>query len=149
MNDTEYLDLINEIGFLLLKSGSEIYRVEESITRMCESKGFKNIEIFAIPTYYTLSLTLTDGTLYNKSIRSRSNRVNLDRLHALNDLVRKISENKLDFNEIKEKLDIIKNTKTNLPLIFAGYIISSAMFAVFFGGVIREMILAGIIGAGL
>ena len=149
MNDLEYLDLINEIGALLLKSGSEIYRVEESITRMCKAKGFKNVEIFAIPTYYTLSLTLTDGTLYNKSIRSRSNRVNLDRLHVLNDLVRRISDNLLTQEQIKEELEEIKSLKLNFPFIFIGYIICSSMFCVFFGGGFKEMILAGMIGAGL
>ncbi len=29
MNDLEILNLINEIGYLLLKHGAEIYRVEE------------------------------------------------------------------------------------------------------------------------
>lgn len=149
MNDLDYLNLINEIGFLLLKSGSEIYRVEEAITRMCEANGYKNVEIFAIPTYYTLSLTLPDGSLYNTSIRSRRNRVHLDRLHALNDLVRKISDKKLNHNEIKEKLEEIKNMKLNFPLILAGYVICSSMFCTFFGGDIKETILAGIIGAGV
>lgn len=35
MNEVEILDAINEIGYLLLKHGAEIYRVEESIRRMC------------------------------------------------------------------------------------------------------------------
>ena len=149
MNDLEILDQINEIGFLLLKSGAEIYRVEDSITRMCEGYGFTNVEIFAIPTYYNLSLNLKDGTLYNKSIRSRRNRVHLDRLHALNDLSRRIASGNIDYNQIKKEIEDIKNIKLNLPLIFLGYILSSSMFCVFFGGNFKEMIVSGIVGGGL
>ena len=60
MNDLETLTAINEIGYLLLKHGAEIYRVEESIQRMCEGLGFHDVEVFAIPSYFTLSLTLHD-----------------------------------------------------------------------------------------
>ena len=149
MNDLEILDQINEIGFLLLKSGAAIYRVEDSITRMCEGYGFTNVEVFAIPTYYNLSLTLKDGSLYNKSIRSRRNRVHLDRLHALNDLSRKISSQTISEEEIKNKIEEIKNMNLNLPLIFLGYILASSMFCVFFGGSFKEMIISGVIGGGL
>ncbi|MCD7809802.1 MAG: threonine/serine exporter family protein [Erysipelotrichaceae bacterium] len=48
MNEVEVLDTINEIGFLLLKHGAEIYRVEESMRRMCEAYDFKDIEVFAL-----------------------------------------------------------------------------------------------------
>lgn len=149
MNDLEILDQINEIGFLLLKSGAEIYRIEDSITRMCEGYGFTNVEIFAIPTYYNLSLTLKDGSLYNKSIRSRRNRVHLDRLHALNDLSRKIASQSINEEEIKNKISEIKNMKLNLPLIFIGYVLASSSFCIFFGGGFKEAIASGIIGAGL
>ena len=78
MNDLETLTAINEIGYLLLKHGAEIYRVEESIQRMCEGLGFHDVEVFAIPSYFTLSLTLHDGTPYHSSKRSRTNRIHLE-----------------------------------------------------------------------
>ncbi len=62
MDEKEVLQSVNEIGYLLLRHGAEIYRVEESLQRMCEGLGFKNVEVFAIPSYFTLSLTLHDGT---------------------------------------------------------------------------------------
>ena len=65
MNDLDILQQINKIGQLLLKHGAEIYRVEESLKRMCEGFGFTDIEVFAIPSYFTLSLTLHDGTPYH------------------------------------------------------------------------------------
>jgi uncharacterized membrane protein YjjP (DUF1212 family) len=146
MNDIETLELINEIGYLLLKHGAEIYRVEESLQRMCEGLGFQNVEVFAIPTYFTLSLTLHDGTPYHSSKRSRTNRTHLDHLYELNNLVRKISNQELDASDIRQKINEIKSQKLNFQLILIGYIVSAAMFCLFFGGSFNEMIVSAFIG---
>lgn len=146
MNDLEILKLINEIGYLLLKHGAEIYRVEESLKRMCEGFGFQNIEVFAIPSYFTISLTLHDGTPYHSSKRSRMNRFHLDHLYELNCLVRKISNQDIEYHEIEKEIDKIKSQPLNLPLILIGYVVSAAMFCVFFGGGVVEAIVSGIIG---
>lgn len=146
MNDIETLELINEIGYLLLKHGAEIYRVEESLQRMCEGLGFQNVEVFAIPTYFTLSLTLHDGTPYHSSKRSRTNRTHLDHLYELNNLVRKVSNQELDASDIRQKINEIKSQKLNFQLILIGYIVSAAMFCLFFGGGFNEMIVSAFIG---
>ena len=36
MDEKEVLQSVNEIGYLLLRHRAEIYRVEESLQRMCE-----------------------------------------------------------------------------------------------------------------
>ncbi|MEG0275983.1 MAG: threonine/serine exporter family protein [Coprobacillus sp.] len=146
MDELKVLESINEIGFLLLKHGAEIYRVEESLQRMCEGVGFTNVEVFAIPSYYTLSLTLTNGQPYQTTKRSRTNRIHLDHLYELNCLVRKISNQEIELEDIEQKLEQIKSQPLNLPLILIGYIVSSAMFCVFFGGGINEMFISAIIG---
>lgn len=146
MNDLETLTAINEIGYLLLKHGAEIYRVEESIQRMCEGLGFHDVEVFAIPSYFTLSLTLHDGTPYHSSKRSRTNRIHLDHLYELNCLVRQISNQELTLEQINQKIHYIKHQKLNFQLILIGYIVSAAMFCVFFGGGFDEMIVSAIIG---
>lgn len=146
MNDLEVLELINEIGYLLLKHGAEIYRVEESLQRMCEGLGYTDVEVFAIPTYYTLNLTLHDGTPYQSSRRSRTNRMHLDHLYELNCLVRQISNQTIGIEDIHQKIEEIKAQPLNLKLILIGYIVSAAMFCIFFGGGIDDMIISGIIG---
>ena len=146
MNDLETLTAINEIGYLLLKHGAEIYRVEESIQRMCEGLGFHDVEVFAIPSYFTLSLTLHDGIPYHSSKRSRTNRIHLDHLYELNCLVRQISNQELTLEQINQKIHYIKHQKLNFQLILIGYIVSAAMFCVFFGGGFNEMIVSAIIG---
>ena len=90
MNEQLLIKNIAEIGKLLLKNGAEIYRVEESLERMCQSYGFQDIGVFALPTYFTMSVTFQDGTSTSLTKRTLQNRTNLDAVCALNDLVRKI-----------------------------------------------------------
>lgn len=146
MNDLEALKIVNEIGYLLLKHGAEIYRIEESLQRMCLGLGFENIEVFAVPSYFTLSLTLHDGTPYHVSKRSRTNRIHLDHLYDLNCLVRKISHQEISLQDAKEEIKRIKDQSLNLPLILFGYILSSAMFCLFFNGGFKDMLLSAFIG---
>lgn len=146
MNELEILDSINEIGYLLLRHGAEIYRVEESLQRMCEGLGFQHVEIFAIPTYFTISLTLHDGTPYHSSKRSHLNRIHLDHLYELNNLVRAITNQDISMVEAKQKIEEIKNQSLNFQLILIGYIVSSAMFCLFFGGGFIEMWVSALIG---
>lgn len=146
MNELEILQQINKIGQLLLKHGAEIYRVEESLKRMCEGFGFQDIEVFAIPSYFTLSLTLHDGTPYQSSRRSRSNRTHLDHLYELNCLVRQISNQELTLDEIKTIIHKIESEKLNYRLILIGYVVSAAMYCAFFGGHLTEMLVSALIG---
>ncbi len=37
-------------GEVMMKSGGEIYRVEEVITRICRACGIPHVEVFATPT---------------------------------------------------------------------------------------------------
>ena len=78
MNEQLLLKNIAEIGRLLLKNGAEIYRVEESLERMCQSYGFKDIGVFALPTYFTISVTFKDNTSASYTKRTLQNRTNLD-----------------------------------------------------------------------
>lgn len=149
MTDLEILECINEIGFLLLKHGAEIYRVEESLKRMSEGAGFGNVEVFAVPTYFTLNVTLHDGTPYISSRRSHMNRIHLDHLYELNNLVRQISNQEIDFQDVPARIEKIHSQGLDFRLILLGYIISTAMFCAFFGGGIREMIVSSFIGFAL
>ena len=58
MNEQLLIKNIAEIGKLLLKNGAEIYRVEESLERMCQSYGFQDIGVFALPTYFKMEQIL-------------------------------------------------------------------------------------------
>ena len=149
MNEQKLINLIGEIGRLLLKHGAEIYRVEESLLRMCKSYGYLNVEVFALPSYFTLTIEMHDNHTYTLSKRTQQNRVNLDMVYELNNLVRYVCETCPDYEYLKNRIDDIKNTPLNMPLVFLGYGLGTGFFATFFGGRLNETIVATFIGFAL
>ena len=146
MNEQLLIKNIAEIGKLLLKNGAEIYRVEESLERMCQSYGFQDIGVFALPTYFTMSVTFQDGTNTSLTKRTLQNRTNLDAVCALNDLVRKICNETPTNDFIEQKIKAINSLHPIMPLVFLGYGLGAGGYAIFFGGGLHEGIIAGIIG---
>ena len=128
MNEQLLLKNIAEIGRLLLKNGAEIYRVEESLERMCQSYGFK------------------DNTSSSYTKRTLQNRTNLDAVCALNDLVRKICLEKPNNEFIEQQIDEINHLNPVMPLVFLGYGLGAEGYALFFGGGLKEGVIAAIIG---
>lgn len=146
MDEQKFINLIGEIGRLLLKHGAEIYRVEESLLRMCQSYGYQNVEVFALPSYFTLTIEMHEGYTYTISKRTQQNRVNLDMVYELNNLVRYICDNCPNYDYLKNKIDEIKNPSLNMPLVFLGYGLGTGFFTTFFGGHLKETIIAMLIG---
>ena len=146
MNEQLLIKNIAEICKLLLKNGAEIYRVEESLERMCQSYGFQDIGVFALPTYFTMSVTFQDGTNTSLTKRTLQNRTNLDAVCALNDLVRKICNETPTNDFIEQQIKAINSLHPIMPLVFLGYGLGAGGYAIFFGGGLHEGIIAGIIG---
>lgn len=146
MNEQKLINLIGEIGRLLLKHGAEIYRVEESLLRMCKSYGYQNVEVFALPTYFTLTIETHDHHTYTLSKRTQLNRVNLDKLFSLNNLVRNVCQNCPNYEVLKKQFEEINSISENMKLVFIGYGIGSGFFTTFFGGSITETICGFFIG---
>lgn len=146
MNEQLLIKNIAEIGKLLLKNGAEIYRVEESLERMCQSYGFQDIGVFALPTYFTMSVTFQDGTNTSLTKRTLQNRTNLDAVCALNDLVRKVCNETPTNDFIEQQIKAINSLHPIMPLVFLGYGLGAGGYAIFFGGGLHEGIIAGIIG---
>lgn len=146
MNEQLLIKNIAEIGKLLLKNGAEIYRVEESLERMCQSYGFQDIGVFALPTYFTMSVTFQDGTSTSLTKRTLQNRTNLDALCSLNNLVRKICDETPTNDFIEQQIKDINDIHPIMPLVFLGYGLGAGGYAIFFGGGLQEGIVAGIIG---
>lgn len=146
MNEQKLINLIGEIGRLLLKNGAEIYRVEESLLRMCKSYGYQNVEVFALPSYFTLTIEMHDNYTYTLSKRTQQNRVNLDMVYELNNLVRNICNTRPSYKNLKDEINKLKSLPTNMLLVFLGYGLGSGFFTTFFGGGVNETIIAMMIG---
>ena len=54
------LNLATDLGYGLLESGAEIYRVEESILRLLHAYGIQQADPFVIPNCIIVSFTTPD-----------------------------------------------------------------------------------------
>lgn len=61
MDYDRLLNLTTDLGYQLMASGAEIYRVEESMHRVLKAYGLERPEVFAIPNCIIVSVTTPQG----------------------------------------------------------------------------------------
>ncbi|MBR3929161.1 MAG: threonine/serine exporter family protein [Clostridia bacterium] len=127
---TQILDL----GEIMLRSGGEVYRVEDTIARLVKAYGASESHVFCIPSNIIVTITI-DGVEITHSRRVVNVQTNLELLDRMNDLARKICRETPDAEEfarlIKEKSNVRRYNHIEKILIYA---VISSSFAVFFGG---------------
>ncbi len=132
---------------LMLVSGAEIHRVEETADRMGRAAGFARIETFATPTGIFMTLVCPDGDVYTRVRRIRRSQSDLARIAAINDLSRQLAQGQVGFAEAAQALDKIENTPTHawwqFGLAGGG---GSAAFAYLLGGTLLTCALAAVSG---
>ena len=64
MDYEKLLNMAAELGYQLMYSGAEIYRVEESVRRLLHAYGLPSPEVFAIPNCIIVSLTTASSPLH-------------------------------------------------------------------------------------
>lgn len=136
MKDYQILDCAVEMGNLLLRCGAEIYRVEESIRRICSAYGLHRVEVFAIPSSIVVTITDDDGRPLTKTRRPKDRTTDLDRIDRLNDLCRRICrDTPSDYNDLMRQYHEIMGGK-NYPqwLIALCFAAVGFFFTLFFGG---------------
>ena len=84
------LDMVSEMGYRLMKSGAEIYRVEESIQRLLQAYGAPRGEVFAIPNCLMVSLTSPDGRPVTQIRRMPTHGTDIYLLEKYNGLCRRL-----------------------------------------------------------
>lgn len=89
MNEEELLGTATDLGALLLENGAEIYRVEESVTRILTAYGVQEAEVFAIPTCLITTVSV-EGKTRTKLRRVKARRTDLDRVERYNNLCRRV-----------------------------------------------------------
>ncbi len=147
LDHREVLDAAMLAGNILLQNGAEIYRVEETVHRICEAFGVESLDTFVL----TNGIFMTAGNEQEK----RFARVNyipvkgaqLHRIVAVNQLSREIEEGKYTVEQVKERLEDIRTAPgySNRTKIFA-VALTSFSFCFMFGGNWMEALVSFVIG---
>ena len=122
------------LGEQMLINGAETSRVEDSVLRICKSRGFKHVNVFTTPTCVIISDEKFDGLTFMKTITRRT--INLSKIDKLNDISRDFVQNEdIDPIEAIDRLKEVDAVKDyNQFVYFAGTAMASACFAYLIGG---------------
>ncbi|NLV89036.1 MAG: threonine/serine exporter family protein [Tissierellia bacterium] len=122
-------------GRLMLKSGAETYRVEDTVTRICQSrKEIQYVDAFVIPTGIFISLEYK-GELISYIKRVKTISINLNKIALVNEFSRNFVNSQMSIDDgIKEIKRISKiNIYSNVTKALFGAIASS-FFCLLFQG---------------
>lgn len=136
-----------EMGTLLLSSGAETYRVEESISRVCLALGAKEAEIFVIPSTIIIYIRKGGDEAINRTRRIHHRSIDLTTVDQINDLSRRLCRENLNYSEIINEIDKIRAIPEYpilLQIISTGF--AAFMFALFFNATLKNSIFAFMIG---
>lgn len=134
-------------GKIMLESGAETYRVEETIVRIGLSFGVDNAESFVTPTGIIASLTQGSQTVtLVRRITSRG--VDLNKIDLINTLSRQLQMESMTLDELNSELNrISRGDRYSNALTLFSSCIAAGCFAIMFGGNIKDFFAAFLIGA--
>lgn len=141
------LEVVSKAGVLLIESGAEIYRVEDTMLHLAKSfKGVEDAQSYVSATGVMLSIKMNNQNT-TKIFRVGKVSTNLDCIHAINALSREASIKHYDVEYVAKRLDEIQKAKLYpwwIYVLASGF--GAAGFCGFFRGNTREIILTFIIG---
>ena len=150
MHPEQLLTCALDIGEMMLISGAEIGRVENTVQLICAAYGCRRTDVFTITSSMVVSIEDQDRKFYTQTRRITGTQTNLSRLDQLNSLSREICQKKPSYSFVQAKLRIIREMRP-YPLWFRA--VSSALiagaFTVFFGGGWADMWVSSILGFAL
>lgn len=143
----KYLYCAMDIGEQLLICGAEVGRVEDTIRRICMAYGAVRVDVFSITSSIVTTMYRGDMETCTQTRRVSGMSTDLHKVDRLNQLSRKICEEKPEPEEIKQALYQIKNEPGysfwSQVLIYG---LVSGAFSVFFGGDSKDMLISAAIG---
>lgn len=124
-------------GELMMKNGAEVYRVEDTITRICKACHIDHIEVFATHTGIFISMDKggaeDDTQSYIKRIKGTD--IDLNKISKINNFSREFTATDLSVDEGMEILEEIEKEKPYpLPVRVFGAMCIASFFALIFEG---------------
>nr|WP_106782448.1 threonine/serine exporter family protein [Lysinibacillus timonensis] len=139
------LDALLLAGRIMIESGAETYRVEDTMLRMARSLDIEDAQSYVTPTGIILSL----GRKQITKITSISNRItDLHKVALVNKVSRNLTNKMISLEQAYDELIKIQKTNYFLPVhiqVLMAAIASSA-FTILFGGMWYDMPAAFVAG---
>ena len=139
---SEEIELLCLAARVVLESGGETYRVEETVRRMAEGLGMRGVDVVAFPT----SIFVADGT-HAKVCRVTRRSTDMKRLSRVNDVSRCVASGRMRAAQAFAELEEIRRMPSPpQALLILMYGLTAASFALLFDGGIGSFIVAFLLG---
>lgn len=148
MQNIDELETVLYAGNILLSSGAEIYRAEETMYRIADAMQIKDMD-----AYVTNRGIFASGNVPGKGIESRimsvpDKELNIDKIEAVNELSREFCSNRMDLSYLKTSLQNIANMgEQNVVEKILSYFLGAGCFSYAIGTSFRDSLCAAIIGS--
>ena len=135
------------MGRILLENGAEIFRTEDTLSRVARYYGIEDENFFVLTNGILSSAVDRDG---NTSARVRfipSNSANLAKVSEINQLSREICSGKYTLDEVRRELVRIDALHSEpSPLIIGATALGSGAFSLLYGGAFADALVALLAG---
>lgn len=130
----EITELALTAGQVLLENGAETYRIEETISMICESYGF-NGECLAMSNGIVLSIEDSELNKVTSIKKISQKQIDLYRIELVNSFSRQIQIDPLSYEKAKEALETIKQAPNfTLPVRTIAACMTGFTYTLFFNG---------------
>lgn len=146
-SEKEVMELALKAGQILLQSGAEISRVEETMDRICRHYGVESGNEFVLSNGIFVTIGNEREKSFAKVMHIPVSGTNLARVTAVNQLSREVVEGKYTLDEAEQELDRIAHMPGKRPvmqILASG--IGSAAFCILFGGDLTDSLATCIAG---
>lgn len=98
LSPKQILDIAAYAAKIMLTNGAEIYRTEDTITRICQAYGMKYVQAVVTPTGIFISIDDGDGVSETMVRRIKHRNLNLAKISEVNQFSRSIQDKQLDYD---------------------------------------------------
>ena len=143
----EALDVASLAGDILLASGAEIFRVEETIDRIARAYGVKSSDAFVLSSGIFLTAESGKKQEFARVRHIPLSAARLDKVTAVNQLSREICSHECSLIDAWNRLERCKNISFGKPVVhifFCG--LGCGCFSYLFGGTALDSIVGFFIG---
>ena len=134
-------------GELMLLSGAETYRVEDTMNHILKTAHTKTAEALVFRTGILATIDNPDIEPVTMMRRVKNSGTNLNRIMQVNDISRKYCAGEMPLKEAYERLGGIQKKQYKTGIYNLATLIIPAGFAPLFGGQMPEILLSAAMGA--
>lgn len=120
-------------GQIMIESGSEMYRVEDTVVRIAKNAGLKSVSVFTTPTVIALGL---DGVASFQLRQVKTRVINLEKVSRVNDLSRRFAEGRINLTSFNKQLELISSNTDAFPnwlQALGAAVVSGSLMIIFTG----------------